>query len=127
MTHDVHHEHLIKELAEQLEPIFSNSPQAIYLYLDDTHKICNQKFADLLGYESIEEWVAYETPVADVDEEDQEKVIEAYGEASENFKASAFFATVTTKSGEKIRVSLIMAPITYKDEVFVIHFLTKEK
>lgn len=45
MAQDEHHEHLIKELADQLEPVFSNSPQAIYLYLDDTHKICNQKFA----------------------------------------------------------------------------------
>lgn len=127
MTHDIHHEHLIKELAEQLEPIFSNSPQAIYLYLDDTHKICNQKFADLLGYESIEEWVAYETPVEDVDEEDRDKVIEAYGRASENFTASAFDATVTKKSGEKINVSFIMTPITYKGEVFVIHYISEEK
>ena len=53
MAHDAHHQHLVKELAEQLEPVLSNSPQAIYLYLDDEHKTCNQKFADLLGYNSI--------------------------------------------------------------------------
>lgn len=127
MSHDVHHEHLIKELTEQLEPIFSNSPQAIYLYLDDEHKICNQKFADLLGYKSIAEWVAYETPVEDVDEADRDKVIEAYGKASEDFEASAFEVALTTKSGEKKIVSLIMTPITYKDEVFVLHFISEEK
>ena len=127
MAHDEHHEHLMKELTEQFEPMFSNSPQAIYLYLDDTHKICNQKFADMLGYKSIEEWVANPTPVADVDEEDRDKVIEAYGEASDNFKASVVKATVTTKTDEKIKVQVIMTPLTYRGEVFVLHFISEEK
>lgn len=127
MAHEEHHEHLIKELAEQLEPVFSNSPQAIYLYLDDTHKICNQKFADLLGYKSIEEWVMNPTPVADVDEEDRDEVIEAYGEASDNFKASKLKVSVVKKDGEKIKVKIIMTPITYKEEVFVLHFISEDK
>lgn len=125
MAHDQHHEHLVKELAEQLEPIFSNSPQAIYLYLDDAHKICNQKFADLLGYSSIEEWVANETPISDVAKEDQEKVIQAYGQASENFKASQLEVNISTKNGETIHTQVIMAPVTYKGEVFVVHFISQ--
>ena len=127
MSHEEHHEHLIKELTEQLETILTNSPQAIYLYLDDAHKICNQKFADLLGYKSIEEWVAYEAPVADVDEEDRDKVIEAYGDASENFKASVQKVSLVKKDGEKVNVSIIMTPLTYKGEVFVLHFISEEK
>lgn len=126
MTHDQHHEHLVKELAEQLEPIFSNSPQAIYLYLDDTHKICNQKFAELLEYDSIEEWVSNETPVEDVSEADREKVIEAYTNASQNLKASSFTATVVSKTGKRIKTKIIMVPITYSKEVFVLHFLSVE-
>ena len=31
ITHDKHHAHLVKELAEQLEPVFSNSPQGIFI------------------------------------------------------------------------------------------------
>jgi PAS domain S-box-containing protein len=126
MVHDEHHEQLVRELAEQLKPIFSNSPQAIYLYLDDTHKICNQKFADLLGYNSISDWVENETPVSDVTESDQEKVIRAYGQASENFKASQLSVRINTKNGETINTQVIMVPITYKEEVFVIHFISKE-
>ena len=72
MIHDEHHEHLVKELANQLEHVFSHSPQASYLYLDDIHKICNQRFADMLGYSSAEEWVKNETPNADVVEKDQQ-------------------------------------------------------
>ncbi len=33
MPQNLHHEHLIAELSEQLKPIFTNSPQGIYLYL----------------------------------------------------------------------------------------------
>src|SRR3989344_3933016 len=103
MTHDIHHDHLIKELASQLAPVFEKSPQAVYLYLDDTHKICNQKFADLLGYKSIDEWVAYPTPVSDVSEENRAKTIDAYMDASRKFKASTFKAEVISKKGKKIK------------------------
>lgn len=126
MAHDIHHEHLVKELTEQLEPVFSNSPQAIYLYLDDMHKTCNQKFADLLGYKSVQEWVANEYPVGDVSKEDQEKVIQAYGQASTHMKASTVSVKLNTKDGKKISVTVIMTPITYKNEVFVLHFISKE-
>ena len=127
MAHDEHHEHLVKELADQLELVFSNSPQAIYLYLDDAHKICNQKFADMLGYSSIEEWVSNKAPVGDVSEEDQSKVIQAYGQASEHFKASTIPATIVRKDGTRIKTKVIMVPITYKGEVFVLHFISEEK
>lgn len=88
MSHDPHHEHLIRELTEQLEPIFSHSPQGIYLYLDDTHKSCNKKFAEMLGYSSPEEWVANEYPIGDVIEKEQEKGIKAYMDASREYKAT---------------------------------------
>jgi PAS domain S-box-containing protein len=126
MAHDEHHVHLVKELAEELEPIFSSSPQAIYLYLDDTHKICNQKFADMVGYMSIDEWVGNETPVDDVDVEDQPKVIQAYKEASENYKASTISANIVRKNGVKVTAEIIMVPITYKGEVFVLHFISEK-
>lgn len=124
MVHDKHHEHLVKEIAEQFEPVFSKSPHGIYIYLDDVHKICNKKFAEMLGYGSVKEWVANKFPVGDVLEEDQEKVISAYGEASRNLKASRVSVFVVRKDGRKIKVEIIMAPITYKGEVFVIHFVS---
>jgi hypothetical protein len=127
MAHDEHHIHLVKELANQLGPVFTNSEQAIYLYLDDTHKICNQKFADMLEYKSIDEWVSNETPVDDVSEADQPKVIQAYRQASEHFNASTVSATVVRKNGTQLKTKVIMVPITYKDEVFVLHFISEEK
>ena len=126
MAHDEHHVHLLKEVAEMLEPILSESPQAIYIYLDDQHKICNQKFADLLGYKSIADWVANETPVDDVVESDQNKVIEAYRNASEKLEASTLSVAIKTKDGSEIEVDVIMTPFTYKNEVFVVHYISKK-
>lgn len=126
MAHDEHHEHLIKEVAELYRPILENSPQAIYIYLDDAHKICNQKFADLLGYESVNEWVENETPISDIIHTDQESVIEAYGKAVENMSGSFISATAATKSGSEIDLDIIMVPFTYKNEVFAIHFINPQ-
>lgn len=127
MVHDEHHEHLVKEIREQFEPVLSKSPQGIYIYLDDVHKICNKKFAEMLGYSSVAEWVTNEYPVGDVSKEDQEKIINAYGDACEHFKANKLSASIVRKDGKKIKANIIMAPITYKGEVFVIHFVSEEK
>lgn len=123
MAHDAHHEHLIKEVAEIYSPILSGSPQAIYIYLDDSHKTCNQNFADLLGYKTVNEWIENENPVDDVVESDQNSVIEAYGKASEELKASFLPVGIKTKEDVEVKVDLIMVPFSYKGEVFVIHFL----
>jgi PAS domain S-box-containing protein len=127
MAHGEHHEHLIRELAEQLEPVFSGSPQAIYLYLDDEHKTCNKKFSDMLGYKSVDEWVANEFPVSDVLEADQKRVINAYMNASRKLEASSVLATMVTKDGNKIKCQVILAPLSYKGETFVLHFISEEK
>lgn len=126
MVDNPHHEHLIKEIERQLEPILSNSPQAIYIYLDDTHKICNKKFSDMLGYSSIQEWVDNQYPVDDVLDTDQDKGIQAYMDASRKFIASSLPATWKKKDGGKIQSTVMFVPFTYKDEVFVIHFVTPE-
>lgn len=127
MSHNPHHEHLIAEVAEMLKPVLSKSPQAIYVYLDDEHKVCNKKFSDMLGYKSPKEWADFEYPVSDVLESEQEKGIKAYLAASEKFVAGRFEATWVSKSGKKIKTEVIMAPFTYKGEVFVLHFISPKK
>ncbi|MEW5942160.1 MAG: PAS domain-containing protein, partial [Chloroflexota bacterium] len=51
------HEHvkILKELAEQFQPLFENSPEGIYLYIDEVHKICNERFARMFGL-TVKEW-----------------------------------------------------------------------
>ncbi len=117
------HEILIKELAQQMEPILNKSNHAMYIYLDDEHKICNKKFADMLGYKTVNEWVKNLYPISDVDESDQDKGIQAYMSASRNFHASTLPATWVHKNGKKIKTLVTMAPVSYKGEIFVIHYI----
>ena len=126
MTQEQHHEELVKGITAQLKPIMDKSPQAIYVYLDDTHKACNKKFADLLGYKSAKEWADTEAPLADVVEADQEKVIAAYENASEKMVASSLDVRFTNvKTDKPIKTKVIMVPIAYDGHIFALHFISK--
>lgn len=49
------HEQVLSGLLEQFMPVFAHSPDGVYLYLDDAHKVCNKRLADMFGM-TIEEW-----------------------------------------------------------------------
>lgn len=55
--HAGEHEKLVRELAVQFKPLFESSPFGVYLYVDDTNKICNERMARMHGM-SVEEWQA---------------------------------------------------------------------
>ena len=118
-----HHEELIKGVAREQKILLDNSPQAIYIYFDDTHKVCNKKFAALLGYKSPAEWAKMDAPLADVVEKDQPKVIDAYGKASDKLIAGKIAISLKNiKTGKIIKTDLLMVPIIFDDHVFVMHF-----
>jgi PAS domain S-box-containing protein len=49
------HAALIDELARQFAPVLEGSPDGVYLWLDDAHKVCNRRLAEMFGY-TVEEW-----------------------------------------------------------------------
>ncbi len=121
-----HHEQLIKGITQMLKPILQDSAQAVYVYLDDTHKACNRKLATLLGYKSPKEWADAEAPLADVVEEDQPAVIDAYGKASEKLAATSLDIRVRNVTTNKIvKAKMIMVPIAFEGHIFALHFLSR--
>ena len=46
---------IMRKLSEQFRPVFESSPDGVYLWLDEEHKVCNERLADLLGF-TLEEW-----------------------------------------------------------------------
>jgi hypothetical protein len=121
-----HHEELIKGIAEQFKPILEKSDQAVYIYLDDTHKACNKKLATLLGYKSAREWADTDAPLADIVEEDQPAVIAAYEKASVKLAASDLDVRVKNVTTDKIvKTRLIMVPVAFQGHVFALHFMSK--
>jgi hypothetical protein len=126
MEEQQHHEELVKGITEQMKPVLEKSEQAIYIYLDDTHKVCNKKFADLLGYKSPKEWADAEAPLSDVVEEDQQSVIIAYMDASEKMVASANEVRVkNVKTGTIVKTKMIVAPVGHAGHVFTAHFFNR--
>ena len=51
------HEEMMKELAEEFRPVMESSPDGVYLWLDETHKVCSERLAQLFGY-TVQEWMA---------------------------------------------------------------------
>jgi carbohydrate-binding DOMON domain-containing protein len=123
-----HHEELVNGFHSQLKQIFDSSEQAIYLYLDDTHKVCNKKYATLLGYNSPEEWAKIENPLeTTVDKTSQQTVVSAYRAAMEKMVGSKIDIKVKKKSGGTVNATVIMVPVAYQGHLFALHFISEKK
>ena len=121
-----HHDNAIQGVSREYKEIFKNSDQGIYIYLDDNHKICNQKFATLLGYESPEEWanVNESFPDAFVAEKSQETLIDTYKKAIEQSVGSQISVTWKKKSGGTIATKVILVPVSHQGHLFALHFVS---
>ena len=104
MDEHQHHDDLMQSVAKEYQEILSNSEQAIYIYHDDSHKICNNKFASLLGYSSEDEWAKIDEPfpVVFVDENSQESLISSFQDAVEKNIGSTNKVTWKKKDGSTI-------------------------
>jgi PAS domain S-box-containing protein len=121
----VAHEVATKELAEHLQPLFDASPDGMYVWLDEEHWVCNQRFADLLGYDSPDE--LNDTPnflQRMVHEDDQQHFSWNYWN---RVQALAFPATfrfrATRKDGSTFQAETDMIPLTYGGHTFAYHFV----
>jgi PAS domain-containing protein len=124
--HETHHKDLIQQGVDQLKDIFENSDQGIYLYFDDTHKACNQKFSDLLGYSSPEEWAGVDEsfPQAFVAESSQQTLVDAYSEAMEKKIASQIQVTWKKKASGEVKTTVIIVPLAIDDHLLALHFIS---
>lgn len=127
MDEHEHHGDLIGGIAKQFAQILGNSEQGIYIYFDDNHKVCNEKFAKMLGYDSPEEWgkITDSFPDVFVAEESQETLISAYQNAMENSVASENKISWKKKDGTTIDTIVILVPVAFDDHLLAIHFVSE--
>ena len=121
------HEDIINGAYEQFKGVLEESKQAIYIYYDDSHKICNQQFASMLGYYSVEEWSSVDEPFPEtfVMDESQENLISAYRKAREEKIASEIEVSWKKKTGASVKSRVILVPISYNGKLLALHFITK--
>ena len=119
------HEEIVNGLYEQMKKIFESSEQAMYLYLDDTHKACNSKFAALLGYKSPKEWAEVKGALEPfVAEKSQEPLSSTYWNAMNKMIASKISVTWKKKNGGTVDTNVILVPMAYAGHLFAVHFVS---
>jgi hypothetical protein len=120
-----HHEELVDGFYNQLKEIFDSSEQAIYLYLDDNHKVCNKKFAQMQGFSSPEEWAKVDNPLeVGVEKSSQDVIVSAYKNALEKLIASKINVELKTRTGRFFNASVIMVPVAYQGHLFALHYIS---
>ena len=124
-TSEAHHEELVKSLYAQMKPILDASEQPIFIYLDDNHKACNQKFASMLGFKSPKEWAEKQGFLeVYVSEKSRETLSIAYWNAMQKMVASNIQMTWLKKDGAVIDSTMIMIPMFFQGHMFSVHFIT---
>jgi hypothetical protein len=122
---EAHHEELVKGLYEQMKPVLDKSEQPIFIYLDDNHKACNNRFASLLGYKSPEDWATIGGFLdVFVAEKSQETLSTAYWNAMNKMVASTIQLTLTKKDGVTVETTMVLVPIFFSGHLFSVHFVT---
>lgn len=120
-------ENILKGIFNQLKGIFNSSEQAMYIYLDDEQKVCNEKFASMLNYKSSKEWASVKEnfPTAFVAEKNQPTLINAFQNAMEKGRGSSIEVEWKKKSGDSVKTEVILVPIEYNGHRMALHFISK--
>ena len=126
MDQNKHHEQLIKGISEQLKSILKGSKQAVYIYMDNSHNVCNGKFARLLGYNSSAELGKVGKSFLDafVAPKSQKNIVNAYRDAMEKKIGSTIKVTWKKKTGGTVDTTVILVPIAYDGHLFALHFVS---
>ena len=118
----------LRALAADLQGMADESPQAMYIFLDDRNKWCNQRFASLLGYASPQEWanVADSFTSAFVDPKSQSTLVSTYQQAMEQGMGSQVPVTWRRKDGKSVKTRVILVPLEREGHRMALHFITAE-
>jgi len=118
------HETLIGELAAHFQPILEHSPQGVYLWLDEAHKICNEQLAKLFGY-TVQEWRAVPAFLEGfVAPQDRQRFSENYAQVVSELTAPITFRfRAVRKDGSTFLAETDMIPLVYQGHAVAYHFV----
>jgi PAS domain S-box-containing protein len=118
------HEQVIPQLAEHLRPLFESSPDGVYVWLDETHWTCSERFAALFGYRASEVENRPHFLQEFVHEDDQEVFAWNYGNRVD---ALAFPVTFRFRGihrdGSELLAETDMIPLAFGGHTIAYHFV----
>ena len=128
MAPEHEHEKILKELVEQFQPLFDQSPDGIYLYIDEVHKICSERFAKMYGL-TVKDWVAMEGFVnKHTAEPDVERYIQNYNEhIHQKLTPVKFRFKAVRKDGSTFNAETDLIPFPWRGEMLAFHFVREVK
>lgn len=118
-----HHKKAIRELTNQLRPVFEGSSEGVFLYLDGEHKTCSDRLSDMFGYTPLQWEEIY--PFEKIFSEDsKDEVMSTYYEKiiAEKAPAEVNFTGVR-KDGSSFKARMLMVPVTYDNILFALSFV----
>jgi PAS domain S-box-containing protein len=121
----VPHDDATRTLAAHLAPVFERSPDGVYVWLDEEHWTCSERFAALFGYASAAE--LEDTPgllQRLVHEDDQGIFSWNYWNRvqSLSFPVTLRFRGVR-KDGSEVACETDMIPLSFGGHTFAYHFV----
>ena len=118
------HDQILREMAEQLGPVFEQSPVGVYVYVTDAHKICNERMAQMHGM-TVEEWSNTPTFLNDfVAEEDREMYAKNYQQYVAGLRHPITFRfRGLRKDGSTFAAETDMIPLSWRGHTVAYHFV----
>lgn len=114
---------LVNDLYEQYRQVMELSSDAMFIYLDDEHKVCNKNLADMWGY-TKEEWSKQAPYLRNfVAQQDQFTVAQHYVNSRSRFKSVRFQFLARRKDGSVFDVDKAMTPISYKGQFAILNLV----
>ncbi len=118
------HEQILREMEEQLGPLFEQSPVGVYLYVTDVHKICNERMAQMHGM-TVEEWRNTSTFLNDfIAEEDRQTYARNYQHHVAGLRHPITFRfRGLRKDGSTFAAETDMIPLCWRGHAVAYHFV----
>lgn len=112
-------------VVQQYRNLLDDSGQAMYIFLDDHNKVCNERFAKLLGYPSAAAWAAAPGGFtqAFVDPASQSVLVHTYQSAVQDGIGARVPVTWRRKDGSKVATQVLLVPADVGGHRVAVHHI----
>lgn len=116
---------LLGNVTRQYQDLLSTSAQAMYIYLDDHNKVCNERFAKLLGYPNATAWAGVQGGFtqAFVDPASQATLVHAFQNAVQDGVGAKIPVTWRRKDGGKAPTQVVLVPADVDGTRVAVHYI----
>ena len=122
--HKHDHKAFMGLVKKQFGQLLDYSEQAMYVYVDDHHNMCNKRFAAMLGYKPSQLAPGKEAFSLELVElKSQASLVKAYRSAMERGIGSTISIIWRKKNGTKVKTRVTLVPVPFEGQLAAMHFI----